>query len=831
MGPFLKHIAFSLLLLLTMNSYAQQNIERIDSLAGRFIKNLRKEYSEKLLVQTNKNVFVAGEDLWMKAWVINHLSHKYYKHSQTLYVDIVNEQDSVFAKLFLNIPSEKTEARIPITDKMQEGQYWLRLYTANMVKRDTGSIMVIPVYVINPKLPNKNENSFNHLTLGNTNTTILSSSYNTIPKIELFPEGGSLIAGTNAVIGIKATDANNHPIATEGYIIDSKDSTIETYFTTEAKYGLGKCQFFISKSHRYYAVVNFNGKKLTWPLPAVNHYASQIAIKEESPNYFKVIIAQGDSIYKKGYTSYLLGINKDSLCFASEGSDMYEISIPKTSFPKGISKLVLFNEQKEVISERSIFIARDKEELFIQTQKSSFGKRDLVQASILSGDSLLRPSLASLSVVVNNDQLTPIAPGFYTNTHLEHLDSNTNLRALQVLTQPFVYMGQQFAKSIESNDENFGKWTLPIDTSITDLRGKVVNKKNVPMAGRVVTLYSKGAVTLFDAATTDANGQFSFRLPVVVDSIPFTLQVTNLKGVKLNEKIIMEANAYFPSFKTPDIFKKYLEMNAVQKVKEQINKDNFIIGTGKEWLQTVTVKSSIKSNSYNTSKRVSNFSQVVTGEALQKIGNTDASAGMLTIPGLHLRSGFLTLGGVTGFNVSEKDEPLLIIDGVMIAGGSAPVLDGGNTSDPAPVFNVSPVLSEISRITTDMIDFIEVLRGPEAAYYGTRAANGVIIINTHRVSNFRNKIEGYGSIQYYPRSYHMASNFVVPEYENLSIKNGNFKDNRPTIYWNGHLYTNEKGKANIQFYTADNSSNYTVQIVGLTATGDIIYKKHSIKVQ
>ena len=189
MRPFLKQIVFSLSLLITINSYAQQNIERIDSLAGRFIKNLRREYSEKLLVQTNKNVFVAGEDLWMKAWVINHLSHKYYKHSQTLYVDIVNEQDSVFAKLLLNIPSEKTEARIPLTDKMQEGQYWLRLYTANMVKRDTGSIMVIPVYVINLKLPKKNANAFNNLALGNTNTTTLTSSNNTMPKIELFPEG------------------------------------------------------------------------------------------------------------------------------------------------------------------------------------------------------------------------------------------------------------------------------------------------------------------------------------------------------------------------------------------------------------------------------------------------------------------------------------------------------------------------------------------------------------------------------------------------------------------------------------------------------------------
>jgi len=814
------------MLLLSTAIHAQQNIERIDSLAGRFIKNLRKEYSEKLLVQTNKNVFIVGEDLWLKAWLINHLSHKYYKHSQTLYVDLVNAKDSTAAKLLLNIPSEKTDARIPISEKLSEGQYWLRLYTANMAKRDTASIMVIPIYIINPKIPKA---IFTHDEATIANNKVDPKMQN--PIVEVFPEGGQLIAGTNALIGIKATDINHQPIALEGYIIDSKDSTIETWFNTEAKYGVGKCQFFVSKSHRYYAVVNYNGKKLSWPLPAVNQYASQIAIKDESPNYFKVVIAQGDSIYKKGLSSYLLGINKDSLCFASEGSDMYELSIPKTSFPKGISRLILFNDQKEVVSERSIFIAREKEELFVQTQKPVFGKRDLVEATILSGDSLLRPSLASLSVVVNNESINASISGFYTNTILENLDSNAILRNLQVLTQPFQFLGKQYAKVNESSLEESMQWQLPIDTSITDIKGTVYNKKNIPMAGRVVTIYAKGKLNYFDAATTDANGQFGFRLPVIVDSLPFTIQVTNAKGIKLDEKIKMEVNANFPSLTTPSYLKKYISKDLIEPLYQKLTAPDYVIGTGKEWLQTVTVKSSIKSNSYNTSKRVSNFSQVITGESLQKIGNTDASAAMLTIPGLHLRSGFITLGGVTSFTISEKDEPLLIIDGVMLAGGSAPVLDGGNTSDSGPVFNSSPVLSEISRITTDMVDFIEVLRGPEAAYYGTRAANGVIIINTHRVSNFRNKIEGYGSIQYYPKSYHMAPGFVVPEYDNLSIKNGNFKDHRPNIYWNGHLYTNEKGKASIQFYTADDSTNYTIQIVGLTATGDIIYKKQSIQVQ
>jgi TonB-dependent SusC/RagA subfamily outer membrane receptor len=739
---------------------------------------------------------------------------------------LVNEKDSAVSNLLLNIPSERTEAKINLSDKIKEGQYWLRLYTANMAKRDTASILVIPIYIINPKLPLTN--FANEQFPVNSLTPV---SIPTSPQIELFPEGGQLIAGTNAVIGIKATDKNHQPVAVEGYIMDGKDSTVETWFSTEAKYGLAKCQFFVSKSHQYYAVINDHGKKISWPLPAVNQYASQISLKDESPNYFKVVIAQGDSIYRKGYTSYLLGMNKDSLCFASEGSDMYEISIPKTSFPKGLSKLVLFNEQKEVISERSIYIARDKEELFIQTQKPVYGKRDLVEATILSSDSLLRPSLASLSVVVNNTAIYGNQNSFFTNTNIDQIDSNAALRNLQVLTQPFKYLGQQFAKSAETSVDQYDQWRLPTDTSITDIKGTVYNKKNQPMPNRVVTIYAKGRLNYFDAATTDSSGQFSFRLPVVVDSLPFTIQVSNTKGYKLDEKIKMEINANFPKFSTPQYLKKYFTPEEITPLYQKLSAPDIVIGTGKEWLQTVTVKSSIKKQTYNTSKRVSNFSQIITGEALQKIGNTDASAGILTIPGLYLRAGFVTLGGVTGFQISERDEPLLIIDGVMIAGGSVPVLDGGNTSDPSPVFNVSPVLSEISKINTDIIDFIEVLKGPEAAYYGTRAANGVILINTQRVSNFRNKIEGYGTIQYYPKSYHMAPSFVVPEYDQLMIKNGNFKDHRPTIYWNGHLYTNEKGKAHMQFYTTDDSTQYTIQLVGLTATGDIIFKKQSIQVQ
>jgi len=153
MSRLLKSIFILSFLFLALLSNAQTNIENTDSLAGRFISDLRASTTEKLFVQTNKNIFVAGEELWFKAWIVNSLSHKYFSHSKTLFVDLVNEKDSVVTQLLLNIPSQKTEGLIKLSDSLREGFYWLRLYTATIQKYDTNSVLVSPIFVTNKKFP------------------------------------------------------------------------------------------------------------------------------------------------------------------------------------------------------------------------------------------------------------------------------------------------------------------------------------------------------------------------------------------------------------------------------------------------------------------------------------------------------------------------------------------------------------------------------------------------------------------------------------------------------------------------------------------------------
>ena len=817
----IKSIIFISFLFFTIATKAQTNIDNIDSLAGRFISDLRAGTTEKLIVQTNKNIFAAGEELWFKAYIINSLSHKYFSHSKTLYVDLVNEKDTAIAQLLLNIPSERTEGMIRLKDSLPEGYYWLRVYTATIQKYDTNAVFVSPIYVVNKKFPS---------TFISTVAPIKETRISTkAPLLLFYPEGGEIIAGTNTTIAIKAEDEFGSPLKVEGFINDNLDSSALTWFKTDSITGLGKISFFVSKSKNYAANFKWEKQFIKLPLPLVNLYASQISIKDQTPTTLKVVVAQGDSLYKKGKQSYLLGINKDSLCFASVGVDMYELSIPKSNFPAGISKLLLFNEAQEVVSERTIFITKPKEELFISTDKENYAPRDKVVLTLYKGDSVLHPNFTALSVAVSDDNTVKQTSDLTNNENALLVEPTKNYDELALLTQPMIFKGKKYSKEAIANKAVVQQANLPVDTLFSNIKGRIINKKKLAVANRIVTLYANKRFSIFDTDTTNARGEFTFTVPPYLDSVAFTLQVTALKGYKVDEKIVIDVTSPFPKFSTPLSLKKKFSIDDVELVTNLRNTNfkDIYRGTGKEWLQSVIVKSSIKANTYNTSKRVSNFSQILTGEAIQKINPIDASTAMLMIPGLHLRGSFLTLGGVTSFSLSAKDEPLLIVDGVMVAGGNGPQSDTneGMSMD----FPGSPVMAEISKISPDIIDFVEVMRGPEAAYYGARGGNGVIIINTQRKSNFSSHYEQFGTLVYYPASYHLAPAYNMPDYSNLDIKKASFKDNRSTIYWNGHLYTNPNGKAEVEFYTGDVSTNYTISVLGITASGEIIQKKASIK--
>ena len=818
--PF-KLLCVSLSCMIVFTIQAQNFTEYTDSLAGKFISALRTNNKEKILLQTNKWYYVAGEDLWMKALVVNELSHKYYSHSKTLFAELVNEQDTVVAQLILNIPGQQTEGFIHLKDSLHEGQYWLRAYTRNMLQQyDTGSICVIPLFVMNSRFPAKEKKD----SITEKNKTATAQT----PVIHYFPEGGSMIAGTKTIVGVRATDPTGNPLSVTGYIAEEDDKTPLTWFKTDSLTGLGKAVFFVSASKKYIAFTQWNKQLLKADLPVINQYACQLSVKSQDENTMTVVVSLGDSLYKKGIQTYLLGVSRDSLCFAGIGTDMYEVKIPKKNFPAGKATLVLFNDQQEVISERAVYITRPAEDVSIITDKEHYINRDKVKLQIITGDSVVHASLAALNISVTDDNYVNEPAYGFKDVFVNEKDSALAKNDLEMLTQPALFTGKSY-RNITLNDGSLlnKHSSFDVDSTVTDIRGKILNRKNQPVPNRVVTLYNTKLWNLFATDTTNANGEFKFRLLPFPDSIVFNFQVSNIKGSKVDEKIVIDVASPFPKFSTPLTLKKKLPEDQVEEVRaiKAKHPESFVIGTGEGWLKEVIVKSKQKRTTYNKSKRVSNFSYVLSGDMIQATNANDASTAILMVPGLHLRGGFLTLGGLSSFGATMGDEPLLLLDGLRIAGGNFPK----NNSDTQPHLNFennsSPVMEALSRISPDVIDFIEVLKGPEAANYGIYGGNGVILVNTHNKSNFASHIENYGSLQYLPKSYYRAPIFNMPDYDDPDVKKGTFKDYRSTLYWNGHLYTNPNGKAEVEFFTSDAKTTYTVTVTGVTASGEIIYKQ------
>jgi outer membrane cobalamin receptor len=164
----------------------------------------------------------------------------------------------------------------------------------------------------------------------------------------------------------------------------------------------------------------------------------------------------------------------------------------------------------------------------------------------------------------------------------------------------------------------------------------------------------------------------------------------------------------------------------------------------------------------------------------------------------------LALGG--SYNV----QPLIVMDGVILSLSS-------------------DVKSFLQSIDPSSVDFIEVLKGPQAAAYGMQGAGGVILINSTNERKQVSQINDKGISTIYPMGYAKQVEFNSPDYDKKEIKKAAAPDQRITIYWNANLITDEKGSASAYFFTGDNRTTYTVILTGITTTGNILTKKLRFK--
>jgi hypothetical protein len=813
----LKKILGFLFFFNCFHAFSQNShLNKLDSLAANMVREFRNDTREELFMQIDKWFFITGEEIHFRVFCLNTFTHKLSRHSRIVYVDLVDDSDQIIQQLLLNNKELKMEGNIPLQKNLHEGYYWLRAFTSEMLHHDSSRICVKPVYVFaqNNKELKIAENSERKQS-NETRDSI-------IPELKFYPEGCSIIEGANSVIAFRCTDQHGNPLEMLGSVKDATDSVVANFKTDLP--GMGRFSFFVEEGKKYTAYIKWGGREISFPLPEVNPFAIQLSVIHEDPQFFKVQVSLGDSLYKKNIPTYLLGFSRDSLCFAAWGTDMYQVTIPKDNFPLGMGTLMLFNEKKQMVSMRHIYIERKDIHFTLHADKQYYGPREKVKLNIRVGDFKDRPLLSLLSISVTDDSLVKELPiPDYLNTlkndNVElpkYFDADSlftgysnEQRDLIMLTQRGDFKNQRLSDHV-TNDT---------DSSISGLKGKIFDKKGHPQKDRIVTLYCFKNMMVFENDTTKESGHFYFQLPEYPDSTEFSIQVTNFKGILQDDKIILDTFA-FPRFKTPAQLKKRFNKEQVEVLNnfKESDLESTRNWNGKGWLKEVTVKGyKRKPAEFDEQKRMSNFSHIVTYDQFKNGGYNSIGNSLLMVPGVHFKSGYLVFGGGSP-NEGPGIEPLLVVDGVP--------LDQGFLSQIKPIGERSPVIAYLNTFNPEFIDFIEVLTGPEAAAYGIRGGNGVILVNTR--NTLRQVDNNSGRIEYKPKGFHNPSSFVAPDYSQKEIRNSPYPDLRSTLYWNGGLLTNSDGRASVSFYTSDSKTTYTVMVTGITQSGELIYEKSKI---
>ena len=149
MLKYCSAILFFLLLTTASGTLAQSLISDTDSVSALLTKFIQTNTDKNAVLLTDRNIYIAGEKIWFKAYVVNTSTGKPDLASKNLFADIANEKDSVIEQLVLDNANLRTNGAFKLPGSLPTGFYWIRCYPATQLENDHTVVFLHPVYIIN----------------------------------------------------------------------------------------------------------------------------------------------------------------------------------------------------------------------------------------------------------------------------------------------------------------------------------------------------------------------------------------------------------------------------------------------------------------------------------------------------------------------------------------------------------------------------------------------------------------------------------------------------------------------------------------------------------
>ncbi len=122
----------------------------VDSIQDRFKDQLMLFPQEKLYLHTDKSAYIAGDTIWFRAHVVDAATHIPATVSQCVYVELINQSDSVIHRVRVCLSDSIYCGYMPIPISVPQSSYHLCAYTRFMENLNQDCLFDVELPVINP---------------------------------------------------------------------------------------------------------------------------------------------------------------------------------------------------------------------------------------------------------------------------------------------------------------------------------------------------------------------------------------------------------------------------------------------------------------------------------------------------------------------------------------------------------------------------------------------------------------------------------------------------------------------------------------------------------
>lgn len=815
----ISFIIISIFIVVTQLSFSTMNEGLLQKIKSK-LENITTSYpQEKIYIHFDKPYYSIGEDIWFKSYLVDGNSHQPTAFSKVIYVELIDPQNEIVQKKTIRVDKGGGNGEFHLGEKIAEGVYTVRAYTNFMRNFDNDFFFSKRIQIWNT---NEALNS-RELPVVAANSVVDNSDS---MDLQFFPEGGDLVSGLLNYVGFKAIGSDGKGIDLKGVIEDSKGEKVMDF--NSSKFGMGVFVIVPQPGESYVAKVDFNNDKMEFPMPVAKNKGIVMHVDDKGTEYHIRVLSN----LSRGIDEILLIGQQRSQLFCNVnlgGNKNTAIAVVDKSLVKdGIAQFTLFSKEGVPLCERIVFVnEKDKSapKLELSGLKKEYDKRELVDLEILLNDSSKLAIGSNLSISITDNEI--IERNNSDNNIVSHLLLCSDIKG--EIENPGYYFETQDKQRKKNMDilmmtQGWRRfiWTDILNDSVPTLShlmenglsitGKVSDFSNHNKAVKAkVSISSLKQTYINDEVESNKLGKFIFTGYDFSDSTELIIQAKPANGKRKNKSngsfhISMEENTS-PSFQSNytnsshyDSYtysKKYLERSAeVFKIDSAYKFDNDVIV-----LKGVEVKA----------KRDITKNPFYRAEA--NYAKPDSRVILDSLPGAKTK--------MYVFDVLQGNVPGVVVSGsfpnhkVKVRGNNT--ING--TNEPLFVLNGMPTdFASIYNISPSEIHFIDVLKGASAAAYGIRGASGVIAVYTRDGMSATEQKTPKGIITYIHPGYTQSREFYHPSYE-IKKREHIKPDYRTTLYWNPNLKLEGSEPLNLQFYTSDQSSEYRIEIEGITSSG------------